>query len=69
MVWDDCSGSIAPHKGGQDHLRHDAIGLPAVHEAWQPLLIARVEEITDVRGADEARGVPIPCSMVATLSA
>jgi hypothetical protein len=52
-----------------DHLRRDAVYFPAVHQAWQPLGIARVEEIIDVRCADETRGCPISRSMRATLAA
>jgi hypothetical protein len=57
------------HGGDEDHLRREAISCPAVHQARQTLFIARLEEITDVRRADETRGCPISCSMVATLAA
>src|SRR6266511_3484496 len=52
------AGLLPTCRGDHDHLRLDPIGLPAVHEARQPLLIARVEEITHIRRANETRGIP-----------
>jgi hypothetical protein len=63
------AGRLSPRWDDLDHLRRDAIRFPAVHQARQPLFIARVEEITHIWGADETRGVPISRSIVATLAA
>src|SRR5688572_10852023 len=58
MVWEDGRGMMAPRRGDLDHLRREAIRFPAVHQARQPLLIARLEEVTHVRPADDPRQVP-----------
>jgi hypothetical protein len=52
------AGRLPPRGGDLDHLRRDAIRCPAVHQARQPLFIASLEEITDVRRADDPWQVP-----------
>src|ERR671923_1982322 len=69
LVWADGRGSTAPRGGDVDHLRRAAIRFPAVHQARQPLGIARLGEITHIRRAHETRGRPISRSMRATLAA
>jgi hypothetical protein len=59
--WYHClslTGLWPTRRGDQDYLCRDAIGFPAVHQARQPFLIARLEEITRVRCANHPWRVP-----------
>jgi hypothetical protein len=61
-VWEDGRGMMAPPWGDLDHLRREARGLPAVHQARQPRGIARLKEVTHIRPTDDPRRVPhLPC--------
>ena len=52
------AGRQAPRWGDLNQLGHDATRFLAVHQARQPLLMARPEDITHGRRADEPRRMP-----------